>query len=570
MTVPGPLRIVQVGSFGAIGDNVYRQHEPAAALARQPGVDVVEVHPLARHRDAAALAADVLVLTMTMDVEVLRLIHQRRLLGKATICEVNDYLPDVQSWNPAHRSWSDERGLHLFRQLIRRCAATQVTSAALAEHLAPLAPRLAVFPNQLASLPPPRQPRAGAPTGEGVVVGWGGSVGHLQDLASVAPVLCQWLQATPGARLEIMADPALAVLFEAAPAERFRFHCAGSLEHYLRWLQGIDIGLAPLLPTEYNRCRSDVKFLEYAAHGVVPVLQRLDPYTAVADGVEGFLFADAQKLRAVLDRLVSDPPLRQRVAAAAYAQVARHRRLDDHASARVAFYRDVQARFPAAQEPLPELLRQAGARRLESLPGLRRCGDHLHRLDLDSPADQQRAAGVDALQAGDLPRAEAAFQAAARARPWRPLRPHLSGAVPLAPGAGAAGAGGLRAGGGAGSVAVAAGAGPGPPAPPGRRALRPAGGPAQSPGGCGRWRHDCCYGHAMTSNEGAGAVRLRGTFQAARGLERAQRWGRPRLCTASCCKRRRPTLPRWCSWPTCATAWAVPKKPCSCSSGPWN
>ncbi|MCP9883869.1 tetratricopeptide repeat protein [Synechococcus sp. ATX 2A4] len=29
----------------------------------------------------------------------------------------------------------------------------------------------------------------------------------------------------------------------------------------------------------------------------------------------------------------------------------------------------------------------------------------------------------------------------------------------------------------------------------------------------------------MTSNEGAGAVRLRGTFQAARGLERAQRWG---------------------------------------------
>ena len=56
------MRIVLIGSFGSSGDQHYRVHQPAAALAALPGVEVFEVHPDARYRDAAALAADLLVL----------------------------------------------------------------------------------------------------------------------------------------------------------------------------------------------------------------------------------------------------------------------------------------------------------------------------------------------------------------------------------------------------------------------------------------------------------------------------------------------------------------------------
>lgn len=73
----------------------------------------------------AAFAADVLVLTMTLDVKAHRQICQRRLLGKLTVCEVNDYLPDVQPSNPAHRIWADTRGVHLFEQLIARSDAVR-------------------------------------------------------------------------------------------------------------------------------------------------------------------------------------------------------------------------------------------------------------------------------------------------------------------------------------------------------------------------------------------------------------------------------------------------------------
>jgi hypothetical protein len=81
-----PLRLVLVGGMGSIGDNLYRLHQPAAALAQLEGVEVFEVHPQARHHDGAVLAADLVVFTMTLDVEVFRLIHQRRQLGRPSIC----------------------------------------------------------------------------------------------------------------------------------------------------------------------------------------------------------------------------------------------------------------------------------------------------------------------------------------------------------------------------------------------------------------------------------------------------------------------------------------------------
>lgn len=70
----------------------------------------------------------------------------------------------------------------------------------------------------------------------------------------------------------------------------FVFYPAGCLVNYLSWLDHLHIGIASLLPTEYNRCRSDVKFLEYASHSVAPLLQDLDPYHYLMDTDAALLF----------------------------------------------------------------------------------------------------------------------------------------------------------------------------------------------------------------------------------------------------------------------------------------
>ena len=419
-----PLRLALVGSFGSSGDQIYRLHQPAAALAQLEGVEVYELHPHVRPRDALALAADVLVLLMSMDVELLRLVHQRRLLGKPTVLEVNDWLPGVQRCNPVHANWNDSRAWQLLSQLIDQCDAIQVSSQGLADRLAPLAPRIQVVANQLPQLPPHRPRPATGP----LRIGWGGSAGHFDDIAAIAPALVSWLERHENVRLEVMADPLFESLFEQAPAGRFRFLAAGSLDHYFDWLSGLDIGLAPLLPSDYNHCRSDVKFLEYASRGVVPVLQRSPTYAGVRDGETALLFSDTEELLTLLDGLVTDPERRQRLAAAAHGHVLAERRLEQHVPQQLAFYRQLLDQAPAPQpDALPSrwgpALVQAGSADLHNLraqPGWRQLSARHWSRDLAGPAEQQLEAGLEAMKLKNWPQALEQFRQASAADPTDP------------------------------------------------------------------------------------------------------------------------------------------------------
>ena len=413
-----------VGSFGTSGDQRYRLHQPAAALGELEGVEVYELHPHARPRDALVLAADVVVLLMGMDVELLRLVHQRRLLGKPTVLEVNDWLPGVQRCNPVHANWNDSRAWQLLSQLLDHCDAVQVSSQGLADRLAPLAPRLQVLANQLPQVPP-YQPR----TGPGPVrIGWGGSAGHVDDLAAIAPALVSWLERHDNVQLEVMADPLFESLFEQAPAGRFRYLAAGSLDHYYKWLSDLDIGLAPLLPSDYNHCRSDVKFLEYASRGVVPVLQRSPTYAGVRDGETGLLFRDTDELLSLLDGLVANPMRRQRLAAAAHGHVLAERRLEQHVPQQLAFYRQLLDQAPVPQPHAlstswgPALLQASSAdlHHLRVQPGWRQPSAKHWSRDLAGPAEQQLDAGLEAMKQRHWPQALEHFRQASAADPTDP------------------------------------------------------------------------------------------------------------------------------------------------------
>ena len=419
-----PLRLALVGSFGNSGDQRYRLHQPAAALAQLDGVEVYELHPHARPRDALALACDVLVVLMGMDVELLRLVHQRRLLGKPTVLEVNDWLPGVQGCNPVHVNWNDSRAWQLLSQLIKACSAVQVSSLGLVERLAPFARPLQLVANQLPQLPP-FQARPGAGP---VRIGWGGSAGHFDDIAAIAPALVTWLGQHSNVRLEVMADPQFQTLFEQAHPGRFRFLAAGSLDHYFQWLAGLDIGLAPLLPSDYNDCRSDVKFLEYASRSVVPVLQRCSTYASVRDGETGLLFSDTDELLSLLDGLVADPERRQRLAAAAHGHVLAHRRLDQHGPQQLAFYRQLLDQAPGPQPDALSsgwgpALKQAGGAHLEelrALPGWRQLSDRHWSRNLVGPAEHQLEAGLEAIKQNTWPLALEHFRQASAADPTDP------------------------------------------------------------------------------------------------------------------------------------------------------
>jgi len=140
--------------------------------------------------------------------------------------------------------------------------------------------------------------------------------------------------------LHLMCGEPLGSLFDKIPRDRITWVSPGSLQDYYKFVSQLDIGLAPLEDIPYNRSRSDVKFLEYAAHSVVPVLQAVGPYpVSVRHGETGFLFNSTDELISILERLTFDTSMRSRVAAAAYEYVVRERNQFERGRDRVEFYR---------------------------------------------------------------------------------------------------------------------------------------------------------------------------------------------------------------------------------------
>jgi glycosyltransferase involved in cell wall biosynthesis len=87
----------------------------------------------------------------------------------------------------------------------------------------------------------------------------------------------------------------------------------------VRWLTSRrrwDIGIAPLEDTEFNRCKSPLKFFDCCALGLAAVCSDVAPYRGVLrDGVNGLRVADSpQAWHAALARLIEDEPLRDRLA----------------------------------------------------------------------------------------------------------------------------------------------------------------------------------------------------------------------------------------------------------------
>ena len=133
-----------------------------------------------------------------------------------------------------------------------------------------------------------------------------------------------------------MTEPAVRPILDLLPAGRVSFTPWGSLASYYRFLESIDIGIAPLAPTAYNRCVGDTRFVEYAAHGVLAVCADLEPYREVVrPGETGYLFADAAELETVLERALAEGEVRAAIPARAARYAASDRNERRHAKDRL-------------------------------------------------------------------------------------------------------------------------------------------------------------------------------------------------------------------------------------------
>ena len=322
-----------------VGDYVYRVEQPSIAMGKIPGVTVINVSTISPYFEVLCLQADVLVLHLLTEHDLLPVIEERKQKNLTTVYEISDNFAAIKP-DGGIKSWfSDPVNMASAIQLIKMADAAQVTGEGLLERLGTLNSNIEIFENQISE---PVEYRK-ATTSNSIVIGWGGSSGHTEDLKHIKQSIVDICSIYPDVRFSFMGDEDQFVnIFSCIPDSRKTYTSPGTLKDYFRFLETLDIGIATMLDTPYNHCRSDIKFVEYASRGVVPVLSAITPYTKHAvHGSNAFLFEDNDKLKTILETLIQNHTLRKEVSGNAFNYVRNHRMEDQHAEKRIEYYKNL-------------------------------------------------------------------------------------------------------------------------------------------------------------------------------------------------------------------------------------
>ncbi len=279
-------------------------------------------------------------------------VRQLMALGFVVICEFDDhpdYIPvlqrdDVQNFRAVH--------------------AVQTSTVPLGQVLVERNPEVVVFPNAIDRLQEPRN--FADPDCTKLFFGGLNRENDWPDwLATLNEVI-----GLVGDRLHIhiVND---AALYDGLATTRKSFTPLCDYETYLDLLAGSDISFMPLADTVFNRCKSDLKFLEAAAARVVALASPTVYAGVIEDGRTGMVFHSAEELKHKLLFLIENRDAARAIGDQARHYVQHHRMLADQLAGRIDWYRSLWARREALTRALlarvPELASPASDVSIETV-----------------------------------------------------------------------------------------------------------------------------------------------------------------------------------------------------------
>ena len=327
--------LLQVRTLSPVGGvNALRIDQPNRCLATVPGLHIVQ-----KVKSAPALVTEIADKVMLFQRPILTrddipALDGLRRAGYLLVTEFDDH---PMRWPAiAGNDYLNFRGVH----------AVQTSTPVLADFLREFNPEIAIFPNQIEQLDPlpDFSRRAGLTL-------FFGALNREADWAPILPALNRVLADHPGVRFEVVHDRKF---FDALPLADKHFHPTCDYAAYRRHLARADIALLPLEDNEFNRMKSDLKFIEAAAAGAVVIASSTVYAASLVAGETGLLYDGEAAFEAALRRLLDQPETRRRLATAAYDAVRRERMLADRFMSRLDWYRALLARREALDRPLDE------------------------------------------------------------------------------------------------------------------------------------------------------------------------------------------------------------------------
>jgi glycosyltransferase involved in cell wall biosynthesis len=233
--------------------------------------------------------------------------------GKPVVFELDDFLLEVPPTHPLYHNF--QKTAPFIRQLIPKVDVVTVSTDTLREHLLELNPNTVTLPNFIDEAAVTPAIPAADPTK--TVIAYMGSPTHGQDLELIEEALFR-VKEKFGEATEFIfwgcAGTRLAKLGRVIPFD-------DSYASFLKTLGKIhfDIGLAPLADNPFNRCKSNIQWLEYSAHARAGIFSDLAPYReSVEHGKTGMLVGEDPKAWfEALEYLISNPDQRKAIGRAA-------------------------------------------------------------------------------------------------------------------------------------------------------------------------------------------------------------------------------------------------------------
>lgn len=250
---------------------------------------------------------------------------------KPFLVETDDNYIDVPTWNEAFHSYAP-------RSSVRQCAIDSmkladgliVSTKFLGELYSKFNPNYKVVPNSMdfkiwdkLSIKKHKYTR----------IGWIGGRTHVRDLMIVAPAIKEvlkkhkdaWFYVVNSALKSYATHMGTDYIFKDCPNVYYTDSNA-PINLYPRFMSHFkfDIGVAPLEDCNFNRAKSNLRWLEYSALKVPTIATKVGHFEeTVNDGKDGLLVPnnDLTKWAESLDSLITDEDRRREIGRAAYKRV---------------------------------------------------------------------------------------------------------------------------------------------------------------------------------------------------------------------------------------------------------
>lgn len=157
---------------------------------------------------------------------------------------------------------------------------------------------------------------------------WAGGASHREDIKSIAPVIRRLAGEYKNLKFVFCGDD-FTKLFEGINYEHIYGVEFEVWPGKLHSIQG-DIAIAPLLDNEFNRCKSNLKYLEYSIAKMPGVYSSVVYEKTVKDGVTGMIAHDNEEFYQKIKLLIDRPDKRDQIKTRAYLDVRNNYSLANH------------------------------------------------------------------------------------------------------------------------------------------------------------------------------------------------------------------------------------------------